>query len=138
MYSMKDIAAKYGISQSTIRYYDKEGLLPFMERTQGGIRFFTDTDIEWLDFIITLKDSGMSVKDIRQYIECLYETDDKEKCLELFKNHQKHLVEHLKIYQNALDKVNHTIWELEKDLQKQHIQQPSLLTICRQFFLTKQ
>lgn len=117
MYSMKDIANKYGITQSTIRYYDKEGLLPFTERTQGGIRYFTDSDIEWLDFIITLKESGMSVKSIKEYIDNLYNTNNPNKCLDIFKEHKKFLNNQIEIFQKALDKVNYTIWELERQIE---------------------
>lgn len=115
MYSMKDIATRYGITQSTIRYYDKEGLLPFMARTQGGIRYFTESDIEWLDFVITLKESGMSVKDIKEFIQNQYELDNKEKCLEIFTRHKEYLTKQMKTIQNALDFVNHTIWDIKKE-----------------------
>lgn len=115
MYQMKDIAKKYNITQSTIRYYDREGLLPFTERTQGGIRYFTDSDIEWLDFIISLKDSGMSVKNIKSYIDAMYENNDLEKCLDIFIEHKKYLENQMKNIQRALDYVNHTIWDISRD-----------------------
>lgn len=50
-YTIGEMAKKMGVAPSTLRYYDKEGLLPFVERSGGGIRMFKDEDIEWL-FII--------------------------------------------------------------------------------------
>ena len=61
---------------STLRFYDKEGLLPFVERLPGGIRMFQDTDLEWLQIIGCMKKAGMSIRDIRQYIEQAQRGDD--------------------------------------------------------------
>lgn len=57
------------VPASTLRFYDKEGLLPFVERLPGGIRMFQDTDLEWLQITCCMKKAGMSIRDIRQYIE---------------------------------------------------------------------
>lgn len=69
IYTVGEMAQKLGVSASTLRYYDKEGLLPFVERSSGGIRMFRETDFEWLQVIRCMKKAGMSIKDIRQYIE---------------------------------------------------------------------
>ena len=68
-YSIGQVAEKCGISAYTLRYYDKEGLLPFVERSSGGIRMFRDSDFEWLQVIHCMKNAGMSIKDIRSYIQ---------------------------------------------------------------------
>lgn len=64
------------VPASTLRFYDKEGLLPFVERLPGGIRMFQDTDLEWLQIIGCMKKAGMSIRDIRQYIEQAQRGDD--------------------------------------------------------------
>lgn len=61
---------------STLRFYDKEGLLPFVERLPGGIRMFQDTDLEWLQITCCMKKAGMSIRDIRQHIEQAQRGDD--------------------------------------------------------------
>lgn len=71
-----EMAKILDIPASTLRYYDKEGLLPFVERSPGGIRMFRDSDIEWLRVIGCMKKAGMSIKDIRQYIELALKGDD--------------------------------------------------------------
>ena len=50
-YTVGEIAKKLNVAPSTLRYYDKEGLLPFVERSAGGIRVFHDTDMDWLELI---------------------------------------------------------------------------------------
>lgn len=68
-YTVGEIARKLNIPPSTLRYYDKEGLLPFVERSSGGIRMFSDKDFESLSVIECLKKAGMSIKDIRLFME---------------------------------------------------------------------
>ena len=64
------------VPASTLRFYDKEGLLPFVERLPGGIRMFQDTDLEWLQLACCMKKAGMSLRDVRQYIEQAQRGDD--------------------------------------------------------------
>ena len=60
------MAKKMGVAPSILRYYDKEGLLPFVERSGGGIRMFKDEDIGWLSIIECLKKTGMPIKEIKR------------------------------------------------------------------------
>lgn len=69
------MAQQAGIPASTLRYYDKEGLLPFVERAPAGIRIFQDRDMEWLRVIGCLKRAGMPLEDIRRYIQLAMEGD---------------------------------------------------------------
>ena len=54
-YTVGETACRLGVAASTLRYYDKEGLLPFVERSSGGIRMFKESDFEWLSIIECLK-----------------------------------------------------------------------------------
>ena len=74
-YSIGQMAKKLGLTTATLRYYEKEGLLPFVERTSGGIRQFTEKDFEWLMIIDCLKKTGMPLKDIRSFIEMVNQGD---------------------------------------------------------------
>jgi DNA-binding transcriptional MerR regulator len=68
-YTISQVAALTRLSPYTLRYYDREGLLPFVGRSEGGIRRFTGHDLEMLGLICCLKSTGMPVKQIRQYID---------------------------------------------------------------------
>ena len=68
IYTVCEASQKLGIPGSTIRFYDKQGLLPFLERSPGGVRMFTDADIERLQDILTLKDAGFAIKEIARFI----------------------------------------------------------------------
>ena len=55
LYTVGEMAKRLNVAPSTLRYYDKEGLLPFVERSEGGNRMFKEEDFEWLHFIECLK-----------------------------------------------------------------------------------
>ncbi len=68
MYTIGQVSAMTGLPVSTLRYYDKEGLFPEMQRT-SGIRQFSDRELDALHVIECLKKSGLEIKDIRQFME---------------------------------------------------------------------
>lgn len=74
-YTVGEMAKRLGVAPSTLRYYDKEGLLPFVERSASGIRVFKDADFEWLQVIGCLKKTGMQLKDIRAFVELAMQGD---------------------------------------------------------------
>ncbi len=67
-YTIGEMAKRLGVPASTLRYYDKEGLLPFVGRSSGGVRIFKESDYEWLQVIECLKRTGMPLKDIRAFV----------------------------------------------------------------------
>ena len=76
MYSIKDVAEICDLSVHTIRFYDKEGLLPFVTRSSNGNRQFSENDLEIIKLICCLKNSGMQVKEIKQYIDLYMEGEE--------------------------------------------------------------
>lgn len=76
LYTVGEMAKKIGVAPSTLRYYDKEGLLPFVERSEGGNRIFKESDGEWLQIIECLKKTGMKLRDIKAFVEMAMQGDD--------------------------------------------------------------
>lgn len=70
-----DITQMYGISQDTLRYYDKAGLLPFVKKNQAGRREFTEDDLGYIEVIDCLKRSGIPVKEIAKFMDWCVEGD---------------------------------------------------------------
>lgn len=68
-YSIGELAKKFKIAPSALRYYEKEGLLPGVRRKASGVREFEAKDCSILLLIDCLKQSGMSIKEISQFIE---------------------------------------------------------------------
>ena len=114
VYTVSEMAKLLGTSASTLRYYDKEGLLPFVERSSSGIRMFRESDFEWLQVIGCMKKAGMSLKDIRSYIEMAMQGDDTiEKRLALFQNQRRALQEQMAQLREAMDLVEYKCWYYE-------------------------
>lgn len=76
VYTVGEMAKMLEVPASTLRYYDKERLLPFVERSPGGMRMFQEKDFEWLQVTGCLKEAGMPLWDIRVYIELAMQGDD--------------------------------------------------------------
>ena len=74
-YTIGQAAERAGLSADTLRYYDKQGLLPFVARAENGYRVFTEEDFAWLDTIACLKGTCMELKDIRTFIRCCMQGD---------------------------------------------------------------
>lgn len=66
-----EIANKTNLPVSTLRYYEKKGLLK-VDRDKNGRRYYKESDIEWIKFIRRLKETGMLIKDIQHYSELRY------------------------------------------------------------------
>lgn len=67
-YTVGKIAELLDIPPSTIRFYDKKGLLPFVERSRGGIRQFSESDRKRMENILLLRRFGLSIQEIERYV----------------------------------------------------------------------
>lgn len=115
VYTVGEMAKRMGVAASTLRYYDKEGLLPFVERSPGGIRLFRETDVEWLNVIGCLKSAGMSIGDIREYIRLAMQGDSTiDQRLALFKRQRETLLRQMTVLQNTLDMLDYKCWFYEQ------------------------
>lgn len=102
------------VPASTLRYYDKEGLLPFVERSPGGMRMFQEKDFEWLQVIGCLKKAGMPLRDIRVYIELAMQGDDTiGERLALFEHQREVQREQMEQLQRTMDVLDYKCWYYE-------------------------
>lgn len=116
-YTVGETARRLGVPASTLRYYDKEGLLPFVERSPGGIRLFQETDLEWLHVIGCLKQTGMSIKDIRTYIQLAVEGDSTlAQRLELFREQKRQLEKQMEQLRKTMETLDFKCWYYETAL----------------------
>lgn len=114
LYTIGEMEKSLGIPASTLRYYDKEGLLPFVERTTSGIRMFSEQDYEWLKMIECMKKAGMPLKDIKKYIELTLQGDSTiHERLELFKRQRELLLAEMTSLQKTLDVLEYKCWYYE-------------------------
>lgn len=114
LYTVGEMAKKIGVAPSTLRYYDKEGLLPFVERSGGGIRMFKEDDLDWLSIIECLKKTDMPIKEIKKFIDWCTEGDSTiEQRLELIDNQREAVLKQIAQLYETLDTLNYKHWYYE-------------------------
>ena len=114
IYTVGEMAKKIGVASSTLRYYDKEGLLPFVERSSCGIRVFKEADYEWLKVIECLKKTGMPLKEIKAFIEMAVQGDETiHERLELIRKQRDEVGRQIAELQETMDTLNFKCWYYE-------------------------
>lgn len=108
---IKEVAQKTNLEPHTIRYYEQEGLLPFIKRDEHGYRNFDESDLGWFDFINCLKITGMSINDLRKIITM---TVNGEKN---FDSRRKILLDHKRKLEQQQEELNKAFKKVEVKLQ---------------------
>ncbi|QEV47560.1 MerR family transcriptional regulator [Streptomyces vinaceus] len=72
-YTISEVEARTGLTQHTLRWYERIGLMPHVDRSHSGQRRFSDKDLHWLAFVGKLRATGMSVADMVRYAELVRE-----------------------------------------------------------------
>lgn len=109
-----EISKKTGLSISTLRYYDKHGLLQNIDRSNGGIRKFDDKDLEALKIILCLKISGMKISEIKQFMDWCSKGDTTiDKRLNMFYEQEKNINKQIDILNKSLKLIKFKQWYYE-------------------------
>lgn len=115
-YTISEAASRVGVAASTLRYYDKEGLLPNVRRKNGN-RVFSDADIRHLCLLNCLKNTGMPIKRIKEYVDLAKEGDatlsERYALMQQQRQFVQEQIEQLQYYMQELDFKN---WYYEKAL----------------------
>lgn len=119
-FTINEVASKFGLSAHTLRYYDKEGLLPFVSRNKSGIRIFTEMDLEWVSLICCLKDTGMPIKEIKQYSDwCKQGTATIEVRKKMLADHKLKVLEQIQELNNNLKQIDKKLdWYEDPELMR--------------------
>ena len=75
-YTAGEMAKKLGITKDSLRYYEKEGLLPPIKRDSSGHRVFSDSDMDWIFLIRCLRDTDMPIFKIKKYVSLVMRGDN--------------------------------------------------------------
>lgn len=109
-YSISEVAKISGLSKFTLRYYDKMGILSFVDRDSKGIRAFKESDLNWIAMITCLKESGMPLKDIKEFIDWSFQGDSTlHNRLETFITHKQRVLDQINLLEKHLKKIDHKI-----------------------------
>ncbi|AVK61774.1 MerR family transcriptional regulator [Lactobacillus sp. CBA3605] len=117
-YSIGEVAKKLAISPYTLRYYDKAGLLPFVERNAAGRRRFKDNDFNYLEVIMCLKEAEVPVKQIAAFIAlCMAGDVTLQSRYDYLDQHETELEEKMARMQQTLDFLRWKKWYYKTALQ---------------------
>lgn len=115
-YTISEAAQKTGLPPSTIRFYDKEGLLPNIKR-KNGIRVFEDMDLRLMGLLTCLKNTGMPIKRIRDYVELTSQGDASlQKRYEIIKSQRQFVLDQIEQLQYYLEELDFKDWYYNKAL----------------------
>jgi DNA-binding transcriptional MerR regulator len=105
-YSIHQVSEMMQLRPTVLRFYEKEGLLPSVKRSRSGIRRYSAEDLEWIGLIVCLKNTGMSIKQIKEFVDLSVQGDStlKERC-EMLHAHKKSVEAQLKEMHRHLEKV---------------------------------
>ena len=74
--TIRDVARETGLSVHTLRYYERIGLIPPVERAESGHRRYRDKDIAWFEFLRKLRATGMPIRKVREYVALQQQGDE--------------------------------------------------------------
>ena len=106
--TIKEVSQKYNISQDTLRYYERVGMIPKVTRTASGIRDYQESDLSWVELVICMRSAGLPVEALIEYVE-LYQQGDQtfSARLELLQEQRRNLEEQQKQLQAAISKLDY-------------------------------
>ncbi|MGZ7898312.1 MerR family transcriptional regulator [Ligilactobacillus salivarius] len=115
IYRIGEIAEVFDLSKSTIRFYEEIGLFPNLKRSPGGLRLFSQEEINCIEDIECLKKTGMSLKDIATYVSWKQEGDSSLLArLNLIRNQRLTLEQNIRNLEKELTKLTHKQWYYEQ------------------------
>lgn len=109
MYSMKETCQKTGLTYDTLKFYCNEGLIPNVQRDKNNYRVFTDKNIAWINSLSCLKNCGMSILEMKEYLNlCLEGEKTILERKEILKVKEQELKNKIKKLQ---DSINYIHWK---------------------------
>ncbi len=112
--TIKEVSEKYNISQDTLRYYERIGMIPEISRTPGGIRNYQESDLGWVELAICMRSAGLPIEALIEYVK-LYQQGDATIAarLQLLQEQRESLEEQKAQLEKAMNKLNYKISRYE-------------------------
>ena len=116
---ISEVSEKFNISADTLRYYEKIGLIPPVNRDSSGVRNYTEEDCNWIEFILCMKNAGLPIKTLVKYVELFQQGDDTiEERKELLMKDREELSIKIENMKNTLDRLDYKIAKYEEKILK--------------------
>ena len=73
---ISEVSETCKLSSDTLRYYERIGLIPSIQRTRGGIREYSETDVKWIEFVKCMRNAGLSIEVLIEYFKLFQQGDE--------------------------------------------------------------
>jgi MerR family transcriptional regulator, aldehyde-responsive regulator len=114
-----EVSERYGLSSDTLRYYERIGLIPHVNRNEGGIRDYNDLDVRRVEFIKCMRSAGLPVEVLIDYVALVQQGDHTiEARKEILREQRELLAARMREMQKTLDILDHKIEVYENALLK--------------------
>lgn len=107
MYTMKEVCRETGMTYETLKFYCNEGLIPNVKRNASNHRVFDDRDIAWIKSLSCLKNCGMSLQEMKDYIKfCLLGKASIPERKRILEQKRSELLEKIAVLQSSIDYID--------------------------------
>ncbi len=118
--TIKEVSEKFDIPQDTLRYYERIGLLPRVNRNKSGIRDYTEDDCKWVEFIKCMRGAGLPIEVLIEYVGLFQQGDETiEARKELLIEQRKQLLAKMEDMKKTLERLDHKIAVYEQIVEKE-------------------
>lgn len=113
--TIKEVSEKFGISQDTLRYYERVGMIPHVTRTAGGIRNYQESDLGWVEMALCMRGAGLPIEAMIEYVRLFQEGDETIPArLQLLLDQREALIEQKAQIDSTLERLNYKISRYER------------------------
>jgi DNA-binding transcriptional MerR regulator len=114
---ISEVCEKFGVSPDTLRYYERIGLIPPINRNKSGLREYTEQDCQWIQVILFMRDAGMSIESLLEYVNLVHQGDETMQTRkELLIEQRDQLVARIEELQKTLKLLNRKIDSYEQSV----------------------
>lgn len=108
--TISEVSQKYGLSQDTLRYYEKVGAIPPVHRNKSGVRDYTEEDCGWVELVKCMRGAGLAVEVLVEYVRLQLEGDETiPQRRQLLIDQREQLTEQLKVIQDTMKRLDYKI-----------------------------
>lgn len=112
-----DVSKKYELSADTLRYYERIGLIPEVNRNKSGIRDYTEEDCRWVEFIKCMRNAGLPIEVLIDYVTLFQQGDETiEARKEILTQQRKQLIEKMEDMRKTVERLDYKIERYEKGI----------------------
>lgn len=113
--TIAEVSRKYDISQDTLRYYERIGIIPRVERSASGIRNYTEESCGWIELAKCMRSAGVQIEPLIEYCELVQQGDSTiEARMNLLKEERKKIKEKIVDMQQALERLDFKVGRYEE------------------------